>query len=631
MGLSQCKKPNLPVLNAGETQHVVLNASWDNGGSKIDQDGTKFKWTEGDKLYVNKGNESIGTLKCTDVANGTFEGYIIETTGKIKFTFKGANYKDDFMGQTGFLNDAVYLESGELDYKADGNYGTVSMRMPHAVLLLDLSALGTPAGTPVTIKVVGGDPVASVKNVKNDEASKALYVAVPASPAGKQYEFVSIIGTARCDDVWALKDNTFYTLKNGEGAAIVITPACEFVDLGLPSGTLWADRNVGAESETDFGYYLAWGEKFVHYTSANPATGAFIWKTGFENGYCKSTYSMWDNSTSKYTKYNATDGLTQLQKEDDICCELYGNSCSVPSLQQCQELVNYCTKTRTGNGYEFTGTNGNKIFIPVNGAIQTVTLYNYDNFGGYYWTKDLKTTGDGYSFHYGGQYDFYYSEYERSYGFGIRAVKRGPVLMSWVDLGLESGTLWSETNLNASSATEYGLYYQFGSTTGHDNSEAASYSTWSTAPFNGGSSTFDATSWNAHKASAIDSDGNLKQEYDAAYQQTYGLARTPTQAQIEELCALENEWTNNYNSTGVHGRIFHGNNGETLFIPAAGCYYDGNANYVGQNGVLVWSRTVNGDENARYMYSWDTAAGSGLDAKPRYYSYPIRPVKASGE
>ena len=34
----------------------------------------------------------------------------------------------------------------------------------------------------------------------------------------------------------------------------------EFVDLGLPSGTLWADRNVGAEKPEDFGLYFAWGE-----------------------------------------------------------------------------------------------------------------------------------------------------------------------------------------------------------------------------------------------------------------------------------------------------------------------------------------------------------------------------------
>ena len=34
----------------------------------------------------------------------------------------------------------------------------------------------------------------------------------------------------------------------------------EFVDLGLPSGTLWATKNLGASSKTDYGLYFAWGE-----------------------------------------------------------------------------------------------------------------------------------------------------------------------------------------------------------------------------------------------------------------------------------------------------------------------------------------------------------------------------------
>lgn len=34
----------------------------------------------------------------------------------------------------------------------------------------------------------------------------------------------------------------------------------KFVDLGLPSGLLWADRNVGADSPYDYGDFFAWGE-----------------------------------------------------------------------------------------------------------------------------------------------------------------------------------------------------------------------------------------------------------------------------------------------------------------------------------------------------------------------------------
>ena len=33
-----------------------------------------------------------------------------------------------------------------------------------------------------------------------------------------------------------------------------------FVDLGLPSGLIWATKNLGATTETEYGYYYAWGE-----------------------------------------------------------------------------------------------------------------------------------------------------------------------------------------------------------------------------------------------------------------------------------------------------------------------------------------------------------------------------------
>ncbi|MCQ2309497.1 MAG: hypothetical protein MJZ78_05920, partial [Bacteroidales bacterium] len=220
MGLSQCKKPNLPVLNIGETQHVVLNASWDNGGAKIDQNGTLFKWTIGDKLTVSGG--ATGELTCTDADNGIFEGTITKTTGaEITFTFGSKTYDETFfLNQTGALNDAVLLKSQELAYSADGNYGNVSMKMPHAVLKLNLSELGTAEGTDVTIKA-NGTEVASVSNVNKDP--KNVYVAVPTegSQEAKRYEFVSIVGGASCNG-WKLEENTFYTLKNGDGAAIMI-------------------------------------------------------------------------------------------------------------------------------------------------------------------------------------------------------------------------------------------------------------------------------------------------------------------------------------------------------------------------------------------------------------------------
>lgn len=52
----------------------------------------------------------------------------------------------------------------------------------------------------------------------------------------------------------------------------------EYVDLGLPSGTLWATCNVGATSPEDYGDYYAWGETSTkdtyYWTNYKYANGA---------------------------------------------------------------------------------------------------------------------------------------------------------------------------------------------------------------------------------------------------------------------------------------------------------------------------------------------------------------------
>ena len=60
------------------------------------------------------------------------------------------------------------------------------------------------------------------------------------------------------------------------------------VDLGLPSGTLWADRNIGADSPEGYGDYFAWGETRPKST--------YSWST---YKYCKGSY----NTLTKYYNY----------------------------------------------------------------------------------------------------------------------------------------------------------------------------------------------------------------------------------------------------------------------------------------------------------------------------------------
>lgn len=114
----------------------------------------------------------------------------------------------------------------------------------------------------------------------------------------------------------------------------------EYVDLGLPSGTKWAKMNVGAQTETDYGLYFAWGET-QGYTASQVGNGegqkAFSW-----NDYKFNPSG--DEST--FTKYNSTDGKTVLDLEDDAASVNWGGDWHMPNRAQCIELFK-----ETKNGF----------------------------------------------------------------------------------------------------------------------------------------------------------------------------------------------------------------------------------------------------------------------------------------
>jgi len=158
------------------------------------------------------------------------------------------------------------------------------------------------------------------------------------------------------------------TRLDGGAAAQPKRDTHQYVDLGLPSGTLWATCNVGATNPEDAGDYFAWGE-------TTP----------------KSTYS-WDNytycregSSLKLTKYcnmsdygynGFTDSRTTLEKSDDAATANWGSDWCMPTQEQFQELYDNCTTEWTTN-YQGKGVagrlfkskrNDNTIFFPVAGV-----------------------------------------------------------------------------------------------------------------------------------------------------------------------------------------------------------------------------------------------------------------------
>lgn len=151
----------------------------------------------------------------------------------------------------------------------------------------------------------------------------------------------------------------------------------EYVDLGLPSGTMWATCNVGAERPGDYGDYFAWGETMP------------------KEDYSWVTYQLCDGSSSGITKYNDADGEKVLLPIDDAATASWGSEWQMPDWNQIEELCNSKNTTTTWTtqngvyGRKITSkVNSNSIFLPAAGYRYGENLNSAGSYG-YYWTRSL--------------------------------------------------------------------------------------------------------------------------------------------------------------------------------------------------------------------------------------------------
>ncbi len=158
----------------------------------------------------------------------------------------------------------------------------------------------------------------------------------------------------------------------------------EYVDLALPSGTLWATCNLGAYSPEQYGSYYAWGEIY--------GKDNYSWET--YKYYDGSYYDESDNETyPTVNKYNiVTDEKGILESSDDAARMNWGGNWRMPTVAEQKELIDNCTwewTTLQGiKGYKVIGKNGKHIFLPAAGGR---TGYTRDNVGvkGCYWSTAL--------------------------------------------------------------------------------------------------------------------------------------------------------------------------------------------------------------------------------------------------
>ena len=100
------------------------------------------------------------------------------------------------------------------------------------------------------------------------------------------------------------------------------------IDLGLPSGTLWADRNIGAATSEDSGLYFQWGD-----TQGYTAEQVGVNKQ-FAEDY--SDYKWYSDRV--FTKYNTVDNKVTLDLEDDAAYVIMGSNWRMPTLEELKEL-----------------------------------------------------------------------------------------------------------------------------------------------------------------------------------------------------------------------------------------------------------------------------------------------------
>lgn len=171
-----------------------------------------------------------------------------------------------------------------------------------------------------------------------------------------------------------------------------------YVDLGLPSETLWSVCNMGANKPEEYGAYYAWGE------------------TSTKNLYNWNTYTIGSE----------LDSLSNLDESHDAAAANWGYGWRMPSKADFEEIDAYCTKTWTTrnnvNGYLITGPNGNNMFLPASGGRGDGNIYESGSCG-FYWLNSVYS--DDTQFAWGFLFDsgsFKETSYYRMYGQTIRPV-----------------------------------------------------------------------------------------------------------------------------------------------------------------------------------------------------------------
>lgn len=599
---------------------MVLDApkpSYDEGGASTRASGADF-WQDGDVIYLNLYNNNSNVYAtCTYNASTqlwklTCSQSLVTTSGEAKCYALYGTGADPVVGtdavRFSYLSSVYRTTAGKYTYSG----GTIKVKATLDCSGWRLRFKGT-AGTKIFLYNLD-------INVRNRLRYDAMYgsdsiwtVTMTVGPDG--YTDYYVLGTIRaeCDKMVITNlttGDTYYrpfgtdivgsdylhktfcytipTQSNLKGwrqsnVATGSVNGYEYIDLGLPSGIMWATTNIGAATVTQAGDYYQWAE------------------TTTETNYTWSTYQWCNGSGKSLTKYctmasyGTVDNKTVIEQSDDVADAKWGHGWRVPTDPQADELALNCSwywLTLNGqNGMMAIGKNGNCIFLPAAGHKERTNTTVYGEQGRYL-TASLYENMPNQNRYLGfAEGDIYTGKYDRYRGYSVRPVI---AVHEYVDLALPSGTLWATCNIGANSPEESGSYFAWGETTTKESYTSANY-------------TYSGSS-------------DLSGDSDAASVAWGDNWRMPTLAECEELYSYCNVTSATVN--GVSGYNFTSKlNSKSFFMPKSG-YYSGSTL---KSGFNYWASTYRNATTAYFL------EGTGYRAANRYEGLTIRPVRSAAQ
>ena len=402
------------------------------------------------------------------------------------------------------------------------------------------------------------------------------------------------------------------------------------IDLGLPSGTLWACCNVGANNPEEFGEYYNWGMTRSTIDATDP-------------------YSYYEHFFDVNREYVKDIGDDIAGTEYDVAYVKWGSSWRMPTSEQFQELFDNVINAQeldseySGDSHtsvKLYGPNWNSISIPTSGGFYTMVYHDEDGVDEYrveyfeggerqlYWSSTRSTLFDSsespeirQAFANCGEFPSnLVTLYYKWYSLPVRPVsshtEKPHIEIGCpddhhphaIDLGLPSGTKWACCNVGASKPVEYGGYYAWGET------EEKDYYDWKTYSF------CDGNSYSCYSIG----DDIAGTQYDVAHVRWGDSWKMSSIEQIQELC--ENcswQWLS---INGINGQLVTGPNGNIIFLPASGRYFQDKFLYDGVEGEY-WSSSISPDakQDARLL-SFSPNVWTWISLISRAFGQTVRPV-----